>query len=582
VYFDANREFAQEPMRASQLSQYFSDQRALLPYSLLGVFAGLFSAAAVLAFEWQIEAIGALWMGDGSPDDFESLPAWQRFAIPGGAAILLGAIFSALKPEHRETGIVHVVSRMDSHYGQLPLRNALVQFFGGAVSLGSGLSGGREGPAVHLGAAISSTLAGWLQLPNNSQRIMIACGTAGSIAAAFQTPLAGVVFAMEVIVAEYTVVGFTPVLLSAISATVLSQAITGEFMALQVAATTLSSLWEVPFILLMGVVIGTVTAAFTWLLRQALRLSTWPIWLRFSLVGIGTGCMGLVLPEVMGLGYDSLSLALLGQLAPAMLALLLVGKLVTTAVTVGLGLPVGVIGPSLLIGGCVGGLLGMGGSLILPEYASDFTVYVLIGMGAGMAAMLNAPLAALLAVVELTGNVSLVFPTMLAIVAATLTSTVGLRSRSSLQTVLHHLERTIPDDPISQMLHQTSVVAAMDRHIRVLNHGVGAGELSTADIPNWCLLTREDEPLFLVRGTEVIALTKHLGEQEHIDLVEKDLRRWAITELTPRATLREALDAMRREDAQAVVIRDPRLPGEPGVRGVLTRDIIDQFYLARF
>ena len=126
---------------------------------------------------------------------------------------------------------------------------------------------------------------------------------------------------------------------------------------------------------------------------------------------------------------------------------------------------------------------------------------------------------------------------------------------------LRHLERVIPDDPISQLLHQTNVLMAMDRSIRVINHGVGAGEPPEDDIPSWCLVTRDSEPLFLVRGAEVIALTRHLEEEERIDLLERDLRRWAFTTLTPRATLREALDAMRRNDAQAVVISDSRAAG---------------------
>ena len=569
-------------MHAGQLSRYFSENRALLPYSLLGLVAGLLSAGAILAFEWQIQALASLWMAEGSPDNFEALPGWQRFAIPLVTALLLGLVFSVLKPEDRETGIVHVLSRMHSHYGQLPLRNALVQFFGGAISLAGGLSGGREGPGVHLGGAISSNLASGLQLPNNSQRILIACGTAGSIAAAFNTPLAGVVFAMEVIVAEYTVVGFTPVLLAAISATTLSHAVGGNLLGFSVPAVGLTSLLELPFILLLGVVTGAIAAVFVWLLKHTLRLSKLPLWLRFGAIGLMTGCFGLFLPEVLGLGYDSLSLALLGELAPLALALLIAGKLFATAITVGSGLPVGVIGPSLLIGGCLGGLLGIGGSLLLPEYSSDTSLYVVIGMGAAMAAMLNAPLAALLAVVELTGNVSVVFPTMLAIVAATLTTTSGFQTRSAHQTVLKHLERIIPEDPISQLLHQTNVLTAMDRNILVMNHAAGAGEPPEEDIPNWCLLTRDGESLFLVRGAEVVGLTRHLGEEERIDLLERDLRRWAFTTLTPRATLREALDAMRRDDAQAVVISDPRVAGELGVRGVLTRDIIDQFYLMRF
>ena len=198
-----------------------------------------------------------------------------------------------------------------------------------------------------------------------------------------------------------------------------------------------------------------------------------------------------------------------------------------------------------------------------------------------MAAMLNAPLAALLAVVELSGSVSVVFPTMLAIVAATLTTTVGMRARSAHQTVLRHLERIIPEDPISQLLHQTNVMTAMDRSVRVLNHGIGAGEFPTEMSPNWCLLRREDEYLMLVRGADVKPLVEQLEGEDRTDLLEQDVRRWTFTALSQRATLREALDAMRRNDAEAVVVMDPRIPGDLGVRGVLTRDIIDQFYLMK-
>ncbi len=568
-------------MQPGQYFQNLSDYRALLPYSLLGLVAGLLSAAAVLLFEWAIQGLGTLWLGAASPDGFEGLPGWQRFAIPVGAAALLGALFSALKPEDRETGIVHVLSRMHSHYGQLPLRNALVQFIGGTLALAGGHSGGREGPGVQLGAAISSWLSLWLQLPNNSQRVLIACGTAGSIAAAFNTPLAGVVFAMEVIVAEYTVVGFTPVLVAAISATTLSQALGGGFTGFPIPEVGISSLLELPLILLIGIAAGVLAGTFARLLKLCLRAGKYPPLVRFLAAGLLTGTLGLFVPEVLGLGYDSLELAMQGSIAPLALGILLGAKLLATAVTIGFGLPVGVIGPSLIMGSCVGGLIGFAGVMVFPEYGSDLSMYILIGMGAGMAAMLNAPLAALLAVVELTGNVSVVFPSMLAIVAATLTTTVALRARSAHRTVLRHLQRVIPEDPISQLLHQTNVLTAMDRKLRVLDHCICREDYPADSAPNWCLLKREEEHLFLARGTEVDHALDNEEPAVPIDLMERDLRRWAITTVSPRATLREALDAMRRDDAEAAIVVDARVPGDLGIRGVLTRDIIDQFYLMR-
>ncbi|MEP5766163.1 MAG: chloride channel protein [Halieaceae bacterium] len=567
-------------MLQRQYAHYFQDYRALLPYSLLGLIAGVCSALAVMGFEGLIRFIGSAWL-TSSPDGFEALPDWQRFAIPVAGAMALGLVFSLLRPEDREVGIVHVISRMHSHYGQLPLRNALVQFIGGAIALASGQSGGREGPSVHLGAAISSSIARGLRLPNNSQRILIACGTAGSIAAAFNTPLAGVVFAMEVIVTEYTVVGFTPVILAAISATTVHHVFDRASTTFVVPAVEMASLLELPFILLLGVIAGVVISLFTMLVRRGLSFARYPIFLRFTVAGVITGSLGVVVPEVLGMGYDSLNLALTGQLAPTLLATLIVVKVIATACSVGLGLPVGLIGPSLLIGGCIGGFLGYWGAVMVPDFSSHPSLYVVIGMGAAMAAVLNAPLAALLAIVELTQNVLAVFPSMLAIIAATLTVTVVFRQRSAHQAVLNDLRREIPDDPISQLLHQTAVLSAMDRSISTQACWFEKQAMADIELSNWCLLSREEERLFLVRGDDISQLVSQIDEDAY-DLTEHDLRRWTFTTLSSRATLREALDALRAENAEAVIITDPRVPGELGVLGVITRDIIDQFYLRRF
>jgi H+/Cl- antiporter ClcA len=569
-------------MQLGHFSNSLNDYRALLPYSLLGLIAGICSAFAVLAFDFLITFAGEFWLGTASPEGFESLADWQRFALPVAGAALLGLVFTLLAPTDRETGIVHVLSRMHSHYGQLPLRNTVVQLLGGAFALATGQSGGREGPGVHLGAAINSTIGTRLNLPNNSLRILIAAGTAGSIAAAFNTPLAGVVFAMEVIVAEYTVVGFTPVILAAVSATIIRQALWTSGATLAVPAVALSSLLELPFILLIGIVCGAITSLFVVLLKRSLRFSQYPVFLRFTCAGLITGCLAVWVPEVMGMGYDSLNRALLGEMAPLALLALVACKLVATAGSVGLGMPVGLIGPNLLIGACLGGLLGFFGTALLPGLSSDVSLYVVIGMGASMAAVLNAPLAGILAIVELTRNVHIVFPSMLAIIAACLTNTIVFGQRSAHQSILRHLQREIPDDPVSQLLHQTSVVPVMDRDVKVMPPILEAQDLPDADArwPRWCLLHREGDPLFLVRGEDVAAALRERETSEECDLTELDIRRWTVASLSPRSTLREALDTLRSATAEAVIIAERGAP-ESAVRGILTRETIDQFYLGR-
>jgi len=159
-----------------------------LAYAVLGLIGGVASGLLVLAFEAGIHLLTALWGGSAGAD-FEHLPDLQRFALPAVSGLVLGLAFHLLAPEHRETGIVHVISRLHSHYGALPFRNAATQFIAATVALGCGHSGGREGPGVHLGAAVTSLIGQYLRLPNNSLRILISCGTAGGIAAAFHTSI---------------------------------------------------------------------------------------------------------------------------------------------------------------------------------------------------------------------------------------------------------------------------------------------------------------------------------------------------------------------------------------------------------
>ena len=132
---------------------------AVLAYSLLGVLGGLASGVVVIAFEYAIAELAALWQVSDGGENFEGLPQWMHFALPAGGALFLGMVYHFLRPEDRETGIVHVLSRMHTHYGVLPLRNAIVQFFGGLVAIVSGNSVDREGPGVHLGAATASLLS---------------------------------------------------------------------------------------------------------------------------------------------------------------------------------------------------------------------------------------------------------------------------------------------------------------------------------------------------------------------------------------------------------------------------------------
>ncbi|MEE8378859.1 MAG: chloride channel protein, partial [Gammaproteobacteria bacterium] len=201
---------------------------ALPQLAILGLVSGVLVGIVIVLFRLAIENTQISFLPNGDTENYEALSATWRFGLPAIGGLVIGLVFQALSHTGGvQVGIVHVLERLSYYQGHLPFRNFLLQFFGAAISIISGHSVGREGPSVHLGSASGSLLGQWLHLPNNSIQTLVACGAAAGIAASFNTPLAGVIFSMEVIMMEYTIAGFTPVILSAVSATAITRLVFG-------------------------------------------------------------------------------------------------------------------------------------------------------------------------------------------------------------------------------------------------------------------------------------------------------------------------------------------------------------------
>ena len=392
---------------------------ALPRLALLAILCGMVIGGLMLGFRLVVEEVQGAFLPGNNPENYEALGALWRVVLPVAGGLALGVLLQRLPTGAREVGPAHVIDCLERSGGRMPARNAVVQFGGGALSIIAGHSVGREGPAIHLGAASASLIGQALGLSDAHLRVLVACGVAAAIAGSFNTPLAGVIFAMEVVLMEYSVLGFAPVILAAVSATALNRLVYGTDPAFVMPALALRSLWELPYVLAVGIAVGVVSSAFIALLGLcAARAGRTPYWLSATLGGIAVGVCALPCPQVMGIGYDTVNLALLGELSLATLATVTLFKLLATTVGVGLGLPGGLIGPMLLIGAAAGGALGIVGAWIAPGYASSAGFYALIGMGAMMAGTLHAPLAALTAMLELTGNPNIIWPGMLAAIAA--------------------------------------------------------------------------------------------------------------------------------------------------------------------
>jgi CIC family chloride channel protein len=558
-----------------------SRAEALPQLAMLGIITGLISGGVIIAFRLVIELSQGAFLPGGDPENYEGLTTTTRFLLPLGGGLLLGLLFQFLPARRRQVGVVHVMERLYYHQGRMPFRNALVQFIGGAVSIITGQSVGREGPAIHLGAASGSLPGQYGGLPNNSLRVLTSCGVAAAIAAMFNTPLAGVIFAMEVVMMEYTVVGFAPVILAAVSATALSELMYGSHPAFQLPPVSLGSLIELPYILLIGLVIGGLSTAFIFLVREtAARLGFLPIWVRMTLAGLVVGLLAIPAPQIMSIGYDTVNAALIGELAFGVLVLVMVCKIVATAGCVGLGIPGGMIGPVVFVGALAGGALGMIGQTIAPTETSSSGLYALLGMGAMMAGTLQAPLAALTAILELTGNPHVIMPGMLAVIAATITARAVFRQPSVYHALLRARGLDVRNDPVLQSLRRTGVGAVMNKGFVTLERRVGreAAQHALEGNPEWILVKEEGAYKALLLA---VALAHALTEDK--DAAEFDLyaipgERLQVASIDLQANLQEALDRLNASSVEALYVSRLVAPGIAHVYGVLTRERIERSY----
>lgn len=560
-----------------------ADANSLLHLSALGIISGLTCAVVVLAFRFAIETPSSLWLPDNNPENFEALPVWLHIALPLVGALIIGLALRKMKPSDTRVGVAHVVTRLHAHHGHLPAKNAVVQFIGGVFAIATGQSGGREGPAIHLGAAANSLLGQKLLLPNNSIRVLVGCGTAAAIAASFNTPIAGVIFAMEVIMMEYTISGFTPVILAAVIGTTISRAVYGSQALFTIPMIEMTSLWELPFIAFLGLVAGACAALFMVILKLALSMGDKPIMWRMLVAGSVTGCCALLVPQIMGIGYDTLNDALSSQLPMSLLLAIIAAKILATATSAGLGLPIGLIGPNLLIGACIGSALGALGAYMFPELASSRSFYVVLGMGAMMGAVLNAPLAALMALLEMSSNTAIIFPAMLAITIATLTNTEIFKQLSAHQTVISRAKQLLATDPVSLALQRTSVAKLMHRGVIASASPISidsAKELLNSSC-RWHLV---EEPhaktLWLIDAKDFnkdVEAAISEADSEFIDLVNVCTRRQAVVKLQIQATLHEALTAMKQQNVTAIYVSGYHNGPQPD-NGIVTRADIENHY----
>jgi hypothetical protein len=341
----------------------------------------------------------------------------------------------------------------------------------------------------------------------------------------------------------------------------------------------MKSLWEIPYITMMGILIGGLAVFFIRSLRFFSNLATDnPIWLRTTFAGILVGLGGLALPEVMGLSYGIVHDLTLGEIGLLSLVGLMLLKLVLSTACIGLGIPGGLIGPLLVIGACAGAALGHIAHVCFPDISSEPGFYVMIGMCAMMAAVLKAPLAALMALLELTGNPNIILPGMLAIVFSSVINHEVFKHDPLFILLLKARGLDYKNDPITQTLRRINVASAMQKSVRSigskLSHDEAVKALETT--PEWILIT-DGKPLALMPAADLARAISN-DEKERIDLLDIPASRRDVHKIGLHASLAEAAKILNEQHVETLYVSRFIAPGIEHVYGILTKEMIEAHY----
>jgi CIC family chloride channel protein len=391
----------------------------------IAIVCGLGGGFGAVALRSLIEFVQGLFFGHG--EDVLQLvnqtPWTWRMLAPALGGLVVGPLVYFFAKEAKGHGVPEVMESIIVRGGVIRPRVVVVKALASAITIGSGGSVGREGPIVQIGSALGSTIGQLLGISTRQIRTLVGCGAAAGIAAAFNAPIAGALFAVEILLGDFGVPQFSPIVIASVVATVVSRYFLGNFPAFEVPTYQLVSPFELIPYTVVGIIAGLVALTFTSILYSCEALFDriqFPEYLKASIGGLLVGGIGVWFPQVFGVGYSTINGALAGNVPVLLLGILLIAKMVATSITLASGGSGGVFAPSLFLGAVTGGFLG---SLIhqwFPTFTATSGAYALVTMGAVVGAATHAPITAIIMIFELTGDYHIIPPLMAACVVSTL------------------------------------------------------------------------------------------------------------------------------------------------------------------
>jgi CIC family chloride channel protein len=545
----------------------------------LGVAVGVGAGVGAVAFRELINAATRLFtgytdysaVGHAPNPNLPSLGIWFVAAAPVIGGLIYGPLIARFAGEARGHGVPEVMLAVSEQGGRIRPRVAAVKALASAVCIGSGGSVGREGPIVQIGSALGSSLGQVLRIPESRLRLLVACGAAGGISATFNAPIAGVFFALELILRDFESESFGVVVLASVIADVIGRAAFGSQPFLTLPAFHQQSLWEYGLYAglgLMAAVVGTVFVRVLYGMEDvADRIWRGPAWLRPAAGGVLLGALLLALPQLYGVGYPVLDHAIGGGYTTRFLLLLLVGKLIATSLTIAIGGSGGVFAPSLFMGAMLGAAYGNVAGLLGPHLIGAPGAYGLVAMGAVFAGAGRAPITAVLIIFELTGDYRIILPLMVAVVISTgVASLLGHDSIYTLKLRRRGIQLRRSQTPLMQRL---TVADAMRR----TPEPIPAQARLAALVDRFASGRDQALPVMSDDGTYAGVITLHTLDDAAADRPDATAGELAVhgSTLDPQQRLDTALDLLLRSDADGL----PVLSADGDITGwVSDRDVL--------
>jgi CIC family chloride channel protein len=397
---------------------------ASLRLALLAAAVGAISAYAALGFVLAISAVQTVAVGIADANMLSEVAQhtpWRIVLAPAVGGLLVGLLVHGLMRSAPDQGPASVVEAVHIHDGTMPLRRGFVSALASIISIGSGASVGRYGPQVHLGATLGSWVGRYFSLERNGRVALLGAGVAAAIAAAFNAPLAGVLFAHEVVIRRFAARAVMPTVVGAAVGAGVARAHGHALPLFGLTDQGVDFAYEYPLFVVIGLLGGALAIFF----MRALDLATrhvpklpLPPWLRPAAGGVLIGCIALAFPQTFGLGEHVIHGGLLGSHALWVLLALIPAKILATSCSVGFGFYGAVLGPALFIGTLMGEAFGVALGQLLPGQVSGPAVYAVVGMGVVVSRVVGAPIATILIVFELTSSYTLTTAAMIAVVVA--------------------------------------------------------------------------------------------------------------------------------------------------------------------